>query len=56
METRHPVDLFWPRVSGDLLSLRSSGGLKSPEIENFREMFAFFGKTIPYDKIVKILF
>ena len=29
METRH---VFWPRVSGDLLSLRSSGGLKSPEL------------------------
>jgi len=36
--------------------LRSSGGLKSPELEHFQEIFAFFGKTTPYDKIFKILF
>ena len=49
-------DLFWPWVSGDLLSLHSSGGLKSPELEHFRDIFAFFWKTTPYDKIFKILF
>jgi len=46
----------WPWVCGDLLSLRSYGGLKSPELENFREIFAFFGQTTPFDKIFKILF
>jgi len=36
--------------------LRSSGGLKSSsEVENFREIFAFFGKTTSDDKIFKIL-
>ena len=39
-----------------LLSLRSSGGLKSPELKHFRDIFAFFGKTTPYDKIFKIMF
>jgi len=39
-----------------MLSLRSSGELKSPEIENFREIFAFFRKTTPDDKIFIILF
>ena len=53
METR---DLFWSGVSGDLLSLLSSGGLKSPEVENFQENFAFFGKTTHYDKIFKIMY
>jgi len=36
--------------------LQSYGGLKSPEIENFKEIFAFFGKTPAYDKIFKIMF
>jgi len=38
------------------LSLRSSGGLKSLDLEHFRKIFVFFGKTTPYDKIFKILF
>jgi len=58
METRHTVEIYFGRdVSDDLLSLGSSGGLKSSEVENFREIFAiFFGKTTPYDKMFKILF
>jgi len=36
--------------------LHSSGGLKSPQLEHFRDIVAFFGITTPYDKFFKILF
>jgi len=38
------------------VSLRSYGGVKSQDIENFFDFFAFFGKTTPCGKIFKILF
>ena len=46
MENRHPRDLLWSWVSSDLLSLRSSGSLKSPEVE----IFAFFFGMIKFSK------
>jgi len=48
METRHTVEIYFGRdVSDDLLSLGSSGGLKSSEVENFREIFAIFLEKRP---------
>jgi len=35
--------------------LRSYVGLKSQDVKSFKEIFAFFGKTTPYDKIFKIV-
>jgi len=51
METRHAIEIYFGREFSAICSLRSSGGLKSPEFENFQEIFA-----TPYDKIFKILF
>jgi len=47
--------LSWLWILIDLWSLRSYGGLKSQDVENVCEIFAFF-KTTPHDKTFKILF
>ena len=52
METRHSLEIYFNREfrSGDLLSLRSSGGLKSPELEQFSRNFCIFLEKRPLMK------
>ena len=58
METRNPVAGYFGRLVNFRRSviIASCGGLKSQDVKNFRNIFAFFGKTTPYGKIFKIMF
>jgi len=48
MEIRHPVVIYFGREFPAICyHCGSSGGLKSPEVGNFRKIFAFFGKNDP---------